>query len=190
MDESLTLNDRLSLQDLSESPLFQNARRTLLAVRELGVVKATATGSFNRKFTSQMFEEFMIAPPDREMTLRYNKVLNQTDAPFLLLLRHLLPAAGLLSYRKGEFQLTKRASTLLVDSHAGALNALLFRKFFLRINLAGFDRLPDAPQIQNTVGYAFYQISRWTDSWFDLADIAPGLFLPAVLDSLPAFSWS
>ena len=190
MDEAVTLYDRISLQELSGAPLLQNARRLLLAVKELGVVKATATGAFNRKFAVQMFEAFVIPAPDRETTLRFNKVLNQGDVPFLELLRHLLPQAGLLLFRKGEFRPTKRANGLLADSAAGELIVLLFRTLFLRINLAALDRLQEAPHVQNTIGFAFYQISKRADSWIELADIAPKLFLPAVLQSLPSLSWS
>jgi hypothetical protein len=186
MEQALALNDRISLQELAAAPLLQNARRVLLAARELGVVGATATGAFNRKFASRMFEEFEIPAIKREFTLRYNKVINQRDVPFLELFRDMLPQAGLLLFRKGVFRLTKRANGLLADSAIGELYALLFRTFFLQINLAALDGLPDASQVQDTIGFAFYQISRRADSWTEVADIAPKLFLPAVRDSLPS----
>jgi hypothetical protein len=190
MDEAITLNVRLALDDLSGATLFQNARRLLLTIRASGVVKSTATGAFNRKFATQMFEEFVISASNREMTLRYNKVLNQNDIPYLALLRHLLPQAGLLLFRKGEFRLTKRATGLLGESTAGELFALLFRTLILRINLSALDSLPEVPQVQQTIGFAFYQIHKRADSWTELAVIVPDLFLPAVLKLLPALSWS
>ncbi len=190
MDKAVTLNDRLTLQDLSGSPLFQNARSLLLTVQELGAVKSTATGAFNRKFAARMFEEFAVAAPIREMTLRHNKVLNQNDVPFLELYRHLLPQAGLLLFRKGEFRLVKRTNTLLTESSAGDLFRLLFRTLFLRINLEALDRLPEAPQVQHTIGFSLYQMSRMAESWIELADIAPSLLLPTILRSLPVLSWS
>jgi hypothetical protein len=186
MDRSMELNHRLSVQDLVQVPLFQNARRLLGAVRELESVEATATGAFNRKLASRMFEEFDMPALERDVTARYNKVLNQDDVPYLELLRHLLPLAGLLLYRKGEFKVTKRANTLMADAAAGELFALLFRNLLLRINLSALDRLPAAPAVQNAIGFSLYQLGKRANEWVALNDLAPHLFLPTVLRLLPA----
>ena len=190
MGASLALNPRISLDDVAGAALFVNARRLLMAVKIQGVLKTTATGAFNRAVAKKMFEEFDISGPSRDMIRRVCKVLNQQDVPFLELLRHLLPQAGLLLYRKKEFRLTKRGHALIVDGAAGELYALLFRTLFIRINLAALDRLPEAPQVQNTIGFAFYQIGRSADDWIALSDLTSKVFLPAVQESLPELSWA
>ncbi len=158
MDRALSLNANLEVEDLAAAPLLQNARRVLAVLDELGGAKATATGAFNRKIAARMFEEFTIEEDKREFLRKYHKVFNQGDVPYLELLRHLLPQAGLLLYRKGEFRLTKRARALLAPASTGELYRLIFRTLFTRFNLAAMDRLPAAPQVQRFIGFALYQM--------------------------------
>jgi hypothetical protein len=190
IDTALTLNDELSLEDLSEAKIFQNARRTLLVIQELGAAKATASGAFNRKFATRMFEEFVMSDNTRKSILHVNKVLNQDDVPFLTLFRHLLTKAGLLLFSKGEFRLTKKGGALLAESAAGELCVLLFRTLLLQINLGAMDGLPEAMQVQRCIGFSMYQISRKADNWISFDDLVPILFLPAIRDSLPPSTWS
>lgn len=182
---AVQLNERLTLQDLTDAPLFQNARRVLRTIQEAGAMKATAAGAFNRAFSLRMLNEFMMSDYKRQMTLAITKVINQDDVPELRHLRYLLPAAGLLLFQKSAFQLTKKGVKLLDDSKAGEMFALLFRTLCLKINLAAFDGLPDAPFVQSTMGFGFYQFGIRADDWIPLDEIAPRLFLPAVIEMLP-----
>ncbi len=190
MDGAVVLNEELSLEDLENAPLFQNVRRTLLAIDELGSVKATAKGSFNRQFASQMFEEFSLTKEQREDTLRYKKIINQDDVPMLLLVRHLLHITELVTLEKGEFQLAPQTGSLLADDSEGVLYALLFRALFLRINLDAFDGLPEAPQVQKTIGFSIYQLSKISKEWINLEDIAESLFFVELLKTLVAREYS
>ena len=188
MDDVIELNDKLSAQDLAAVSLFQNAIRLLQALRELAVVKATASGAFNRKFVLRMFEEFDLSAIARGVIQQRIKALNQDDLPPLRILRHLLPMAGLVLYRNGEFRLTKQGANLLADTAAGQLYVQIFRTFFLKLNLGALDGLPQADVVQTSIGYAFYQISQLAEGWSDVGDIAPKLFLPAFRESLPTCS--
>jgi hypothetical protein len=187
--DALVLNEQVTLLDLASSELFRNARHTLISIQEMGVAKATATGAFNRKFATQMFSGFVIDEVRRESLTRLNKVFNQNDVPYLTLFRYLLPTAGLLSYRKGEFRVTKRGQVLTKESAAGELHALLFRTFFDKISLAAMDHLPEAPHVQHSVGFTLFQVGKWSDEWHDIEGLPEKLFLPAVLGSLPDLPW-
>ncbi len=190
MDEAVVLNEELSLEELENAPLFQNARRTLLAIDDLESVKATAKGSFNRHFASRMFEEFSLTKEQREDTLRYNKIINQDDVPMLLLVRHLLHITELVRLEKGAFRLDRLTGSLLADESEGVLYALLFRALFLRINLDAFDGLPEAPQVQKTIGFSIYQLSKITEDWVNIEDIAESLFFAELIKTLPVREYS
>ena len=190
MEKALTLNEQLSVDDLAGAQLLQNARCVLRAINEVGVVKATATGAFNRKFALQMLEEFDLPERVRKDVYRYNKVINQLDVPDLELIRLILPTAGLLLYRKGEFHLTRLARKLLADSVIGSLYDLLFRTVYQKISLDSLSGLPDAPHIQNTIGFFLYQTGQYADGWIEISELAPKVFLPVVLHSLPLLSWT
>lgn len=190
LGRSVQMNDDLTHEEASKSELVHNAAVLLHAVMILGSVKATTTGAFNRKFANQMLDEMLFPEGVRESVRRVCKVVNQRDVPHLELLRHLLPAAGLLLFRKGEFRLTRKAKDLLNANRAGELYALLFQTYVTRINFAAGDWLPDAPGVQHCFGFSLYQIHRCANEWVEIADIARSLFLPAVIDQLPALSFA
>jgi hypothetical protein len=190
LGSAVVLNEQLTLAELAGAPILVNGRRLLNALGQMGTAKATATGAFNRKFATQMFTEFDINTRTRESAVRLNKVFNQIDVPYLEMLRHLLPQAGLLLFRKGEFRLTKRAIGLLPENKAGELFALLFRTLLLRFNLAALDGLPEAPALQHTAGYTLYQLSKRANDWLEVPGCGMSLLLPKVVEELPELSWT
>ncbi len=189
MGEAVVLNDKLTLRDLSTAPLFLNARMLLAAIHELGSVKATKTGAFNRKVAARMLHEFVLTEYIQLFMRGYYKAPNQRDVPFLELLRYLLPAAGLLLYRNGEFRVTKKGATLLAGSSAGDLYTLLFRTYWTKLDQNGFDLLPQL-DIQGGLGLALYQMSTRLRTWVEIEEVSPNLLLPMILRVMPDFPYS
>ncbi len=189
LGSAVLTNPNLTPEECLSSELYCNVVHVLRSVQLQGMVKATATGAFNRKFSTQMYAEFKMDEQRRTDGYRYNKVINQGDVPRLEFFRHLLPVCGLLLFRKGVFTITKLADRLLKSTDCGPLFDLLCMKTFTGINLAALDHMPEAPGIQQTIGYTIYKISRIADDWVDCEDVFEEMLLPAVVETLPTNQW-
>src|SRR5206468_11360721 len=110
--------------------------------------------------STQMFHEFILDDRDRWYYSEFRNVINQADVHHLELLRHMLPAAGLLRFAKRAFHITKRGGELLSEESAGRLYALLFRTFFAHMNHAALDGLPDYQGVQQCIGYSIFQFGK------------------------------
>lgn len=184
-DSAIHLNQDLPLADLEAVPLFVNARRFMNVMQVAGGVKATVAGNLNRKFVARMLDTLSIGKEELEEIRRYNKVINETDAWVVHIVRVLLDLGRLIRRTKGTFSITKRGRSLLADSRAGALYALLFRTQFQVFNLDYFGGWEN-PAIQETVGYSLYRIRELADDWIPPNELAPNVLSPLAEEFIPA----
>ena len=180
---SASVNESVPYSAIAAAPLFHNARHLLRTIHAMGVAKATATGAFSRSLSTQMFHDFILDDDDRWYNTKHRSVINQGDVRGLELLRHMLPAAGLLRFAKGAFNVTKRGSDLLSEQNAGRLYETLFRIFFTRMNIAALDGLAAVQGVQHCMGYSIFQFGK-LDRFVTMEDAANQMFLPAVQEAI------
>lgn len=179
------MDSTLELEMLGEARTLVSARRFLRNLQEAGGTRATEAGNLNRKFVAEMVERLAWRPGFREDLHRWNKVINEGDAPPLHILRVLLQEAGLLALRKGIFRVTRKAERLLSDHRTGELFALLFHTHFRVLNLAYLDRSAPAPEFQHCVAVALYRFGALEPAWRTREELVDELLLPSVLDQIP-----
>lgn len=179
------LDPTLELEALGEARTLVSARRFLRDLQEGGGARATEAGNLNRKFVAEMIERLAWRPGFREDLYRWNKVINEGDAPPLHVLRVLLQEAGLLALRKRTFRVTRKAERLLSDDRAGELFALLFHTHFRVLDLAYLDRSAPAPGFQHCVAVALYRFGALEPAWRTREELVDELLLPSVLDQIP-----
>jgi hypothetical protein len=180
---AVELNSSLKYPEVQKAPIYRDAVTVLKGLGESGPVKATATGALNRAFVQRVARDF--AARGEKLWQPPEQYLRQTDLPMLDLLRHLLPAAGLILYRNKAFTLTRKASALLREDAAGELFSRLFHCYVTRINIGALDGLPDYPPLQWTLGYTLYQLSKLASEWTDFRAVSEKLFLPAIVEEMP-----
>jgi hypothetical protein len=180
---AVQLNATLRYPEVQKAPIYRDSLIVLKALGESGPVKSTTTGAFSRAFVQRVASGFVSGgvklwqPPE--------KYLRQSDLPMLDMLRHLLPAAGLILYRNKTFTLTRKASALMREDTAGDLFSRLFQYYITRINIGVLDGLPDYPPVQWALGYTLYQLSKLTTEWTDFKAVSEKLFLPAIVEQMP-----
>lgn len=177
---AITFNTDLSLSELQEARIFQNARVFLSAILESDGAKATAKGNLNRKSVSEMLDAMNWPSGYLDNIRRVNKVLNETDVTPLHALRIALELAGLLRLTKSTFNITSSGKKLLEDNRAGELYALLFITYFRDFNLSYADRMPENSALQDTIAFSFYMLAENANRWEQSQQIAPILLLPSV----------
>lgn len=183
-EAGMRCREDLTLEEANRSEIFHNARVFLKALLEEGRAKSTTTGNLSRKFVTAMVDAMRWPEGFTEELWLYNKVLNEQDVVPLNVLRIVLEAAGFIRKQKGHFQVTKKGASLLDDEKAGALYVGLFRTFFTRYNLAYGDRIPEYPEVQQTVRYSLYVLGSAAREWRSLEELAPIAFLPKVAEEL------
>ncbi len=178
------LNSSLPLEAFDHSELLNNARTFLIALKELGKVKATTAGNLNRKFVTQILETVEMSEESREDIYRFNKVFNEEDVPPLHIIRILLELAKLIKCSKGQFTLTRNGQKYMEEENAGALFALLFRTNFKAFNLAYCDRMEANDDLQATVAFSLYKVGKLAGKWISPKKLTPMIILPKVRNTI------
>jgi len=176
---AITFNTNLSLSELKDARIFQNARTLLKAVLESDGVRATGGGNLNRKFVVSMVDAMEWPPEYVDNLWRFNKVLNEADVTPLHVLRVILELAGLLRFAKRIYKITKKGKMLLEEDNAGELYTLLFTTHFRKFNLSCLDRMPECSALQDTIAFSFYMLGKHGKQWKKETTLAPLLLLPA-----------
>lgn len=176
----LQCNTRLALENADTAEIFHNTRIFLNALIETGGTKTTGKGNLNRKFVAEVINTMRWPKGFREEAWRFNKVLNEEDVSELNVINLVCHLAGLTRKYKGQLVATKKARALLADDQAGELYALLFLTHMRVYNLGYWDRMPDYPAVQQTLGYSFYILGEEADIWASVPELSKKMFLPSV----------
>jgi hypothetical protein len=179
---AIRLNPNLTLADLKDTRILANARLFLLRANDEGGIKATTTGNLNRKFVEGMLDQLTLPEGYVKSIRAENKVINELDLFPLHKIRLLLELDGLIRKTKGIFKVTKKGKDLLSDANAGELYAQLFYTKFRKFNLAYMHLGSERSDIQETIAFAFYQISKQVDDWKNVDTLPEKLFLPMVIE--------
>ena len=182
----IRLSADLTLADLAEAVFFRNTRLLLAALAAEEGTAATATGSLNRVFVRELFDQFTLPEPFRLMTQRGCKVINERDVWPLHLVRVLSQCAGFVGLRKQRFRITRMGRALLPEGQAGALFRRLFLAYFRKFDLHYDFRLRDVPGIQSTMAAILWRLDTVARDWRPVRGLAPQILLPAVLQQLVA----
>jgi len=156
----IVLNDDLPADTLENAPLLHNCRVLLEIVAESGGVRATARGNLKRDTVQQVYDKAIFKGFDLYDVYRPPGVVNEDDAQAVHMARVVCDVAGLLKKRKGRFEITRKAKSLLVEGNEGRLFAHLFDVYFRQFNLAYCDGLPELTGLQNTFPYTLYRLSE------------------------------
>jgi hypothetical protein len=181
---AISLDSNLSLAELKEVRIFQNARTLLSAVHNSDGVKTTTRGNLNRAFLKEMLGAMDWPAGYAEDVLKCFKAFNEYDMPELHILRLILGKEGLLRSAKGILKITKKGREMLQDERAGELYSLLFKANFQKLNLAYMSFGPELPELQHTIAFSFYMLSKHVNKWTRLETLAPFLLLPSAKEPL------
>ena len=161
----LRFNKELTCSEIKDSVFFTNTITFLKTLLEMeNVPTATAKGNLNRKIVKIVFDKLIIDEDDREFTLKYNKVLNETNVFPLHIIRTVCESADLVFRSRNRFLVSEELQHLLSEQRAGELYYLLFDSFFRKFNLGCLDRLAELGSIQQTIAYSIYRLGEIADS--------------------------
>ena len=186
--ESVLLNRKLSFEELVKVPFFNNCHLLLELIQETGGVKTTARGNLNRETVKKVFEKSL--RPEGMFMSRFSqpRVLNEENVTSVHFPRIVSELAGLLKKRKGRFEITRKAGTLLKNENAGKLYAHLFDIYFRKFDISYCDYLPEIEMIQHTFPYSLYWLSNFEEDVFvEAAKAAESVLHPASIRNIASF---
>jgi len=176
----LQLNGGLTLKEAERSLIFRQARQLLCAIRDAGGVKATASGSLNRKFVVAMME-VLLSEEQRTDIHQYRKVFNEENIRDLHHVRIVDQLGGLIRRYKGKFSVPKTKQVLLAPERAGELFRKLFLTFFVELNLSSIFWIgPEADSLQEYLAYTLYRLGVVASDWHSTEQLPEEVLLPAV----------
>ena len=190
----MRLNDRLPLLQLQSSSLLMNSRVVLHEILKAGRVKATSAGNLNRKTTHKILSKYItIKSPGLFPDIDTNK-FNEQHIFDIHKPRVLMQLSGLLRLKKGYFHVTKKGAEMFKEESAGELYSTLFRIHFTKYNISYLDRLPDCNELQKSIAYTFYRLSKCANDWIDVEKIPQEILMPAVIKAIrintPQYDWT
>jgi len=186
--EPVLLNRNLSLEELAKVSFFHNCRLLLGLAQETGGFKVTARGNLNREAVKQVFEK-SLRPEGMFMSRFFEpRVLNEENVTSVHIPRIVSELAGLLKKRKGHFEITRKAETLLKNETAGELYALLFDVYFRKFDISYCDGLPEIEMIQHMFPYSLYRLSKFEeDEFVEAAKAAESVLHPVSIKEIASF---
>jgi len=164
-DSPMTVHDNLHDSEANEIRFVHNARILLETAREEDGLPATNAGNFKRVVVSDFLERMEFDPERVEDIYELNKVINEQDVTPLHILRVVLEVGDFLEKSGGSFHPTSKAISLLRHGRAGGFMKELFLTYFKEFNIAYFSRGEDWTEIQDTITYTFYQLSKYDEDW-------------------------
>lgn len=156
------INKELSEEELAGSILYQDAKIILGLFEKHSPVKATAAGNINRQFVSIVMGE---VDYDTSFIRKYNKAINEYDFFWFNTIRMVLLMAGLIKKEKKHFKITAKGKQQL--HIPGELYYLLFKTFFMKLNLACLDSCPEWMEIQVLINFPLYMVRTQCEEWID-----------------------
>lgn len=170
----------LGFEEVEGATFLANARCFLDAVKAENGVRATAARNLNRKFVAAMLDQMSWPDGFVAQVRKWNRVINEDDVFPLHVLRVVLTVARCIRFTKGSFRTTGVGKDLVKAANAGALYVLLFRTFFRDFNLAYLDRCSEDPELQHTIAYSFYRLSKLTVDWCNADALTDRVLLETV----------
>ena len=184
-DYPIKFSKNLIYSDIKESVFFANTTTFLKTLIEMEKENtATAKGNLNRKTVKLLFDKLILEEDYKKFTLKYNKVINETDVFPLHIIRVVCESAGLMFKTKNRFLFSEEYHHLLAEERAGELYYLLFNSYFTKFDLGYLDRLPDLECIQTTLGYSLYRLSKVCKEYQKIEKLQKDIFLPSVLKEI------
>ncbi len=174
----------VTLPELAEAALFQNARVLLAALAAEQGTPSTASGNLNRAFVGRLFDRISLAAENRESILHVCKVINEQDVWPLHLARVVAELARLVARRNRRFRITRAGRELLPDEQAGPLYRRLFLTYFRQFNLEYDFQLRDVPLIQSSIAAILWRLDTVARDWTPVSGLASEILLPQVLQQL------
>lgn len=187
---ALRVADDMSLDDLRDVAFLADARTLMRFVAEHAPVKLTAHGNLPRAAVATLVPQLrMLRDEDDEeqadSPFPPPPIRNEGDVRRLVVLRHVLLFARILTKRKGLW-LSKRGEQLLADGEAGALNALLFRTFFQSFDLRYLSGDNRHAGLQQTIAFSFHQLGQGGAEWVSAESLAERAWLESSRDPMSA----
>lgn len=102
---------------------------------------------------------------------------NEIDVGPLHVLRVVLEIGEYLKYSGSYFETTPKGVSRLEDSRAGKFTKNFFLAYFMEFNLAYHSKGKDWSEIQETITYSLYQVSRFDDWWYDKGEFINRLII-------------
>ncbi|MBS3792971.1 hypothetical protein KGY77_10075 [Candidatus Bipolaricaulota bacterium] len=164
-DSPVTVRDNFSDSEANDVRFVNNARILLQTAREEEGLPATNAGNFKRVVVSDFLERMEFDPDRVEDIYEMNKVINEQDVPPLHILRVVLEVGDFLDLSGGSFQPTSKAISMLRPGRAGDFLKELFLTYFKEFNIAYFSRGKEWTEMQDTITYTFYQLSKYDENW-------------------------
>lgn len=163
----------LTEADAEAVPVLQRAIALLREIAEGEPVKATAKGNLPQALVKRLFAGAIAdAEPD------YVRVNREDDSMALSIVRRLAQNAGLLSYRKQEFRLTKAGRAVLEAADWSELYRLLLEGHLKRPHLLErYDGLDDGGAVSATLPLLLFAARDDNREWLyeeDFAELAVG----------------
>ena len=179
---ALRLDERITLEQLSGSPILTDARTLLEYVRDEGPLRETAARNLPRADVAALRPRLRM--PANPLVVRnyiVTRSSNEGDVPWLSELRYVLLFGKLLARRKG-LRSTRLGNTLLSAARAGELHAHLFRTLFRVLDLAVLDGADRHPRLQRTLAFSLYQLQSAAREWATPQILAQSAWLESAKD--------
>ena len=178
-------NKNLSLNEVNSSIFFRNTRLFLKTLLEYkNEITATAKGNLSRAFVKVIFEKLELDEKERIFIKQYNKVLNETDAGPLHVIKVVCEVGGIIKKRSKRFFVVKKYIDLLSDEKAGELYYQLFYAYFKKFNLGYCDGYPKFESMQRTLNYTLYRLSQVCENYQPIEKLYREILLPKVREEI------
>jgi len=164
-ESPVTVHDNLSDSEANDVQFVHNARILLETAREEDGLPATNAGNFKRVVVSDFLERMEFDPDRVEDIYEMNKVINEQNVPSLHILRVVLKVGDFLELSGSSFQPTSKAISMLRPGRAADFLKELFLTYFKEFNISYFSRGKDWKEIQDTITYTLYQLSKFDKNW-------------------------
>lgn len=179
-DSPVKVSDNLPESEVNEVRFVKNSRILLQTAREEDGLPATNAGNFKRVVVHDFLERMEFNPDRVKDIYEFNKVINEQDVPPLHILRIVLKLGDFLELSGKSFHPTSKAISLIRPGRASDLMKELFLTYFKEFNIAYFSRGKDWTEIQDTITYTFYQLSKYDNNWQDWLDFIDPLIIHVI----------
>ncbi len=176
----INFNQNLSDKQVYSSEFAHNARILLAAGRDEKGLPCTPKGNFKRVIVKRFLDEMRWQNDYINNIHQYNKVINEQDVKKLHVLRVFLEVAELIRRRKNKWHVSSTGKQLINPGRGGEFYFYLFKQYFRQFNIEFFTVGREFPEIQDTVAYMLYRISRLKNNWYTRDEISQKITAPIV----------
>jgi hypothetical protein len=152
----------LAPDEIQQCAIARNAIILLHATATGSGSKLTATGNLSRAIVGEQIERMEWPGFDKDLHLKYQKVMNEPDFLPLFFLRHLLQEARLVRRHKGHLKATRLGRKAMEQP---SLPALLFFNSFWCLDLGYFSHDIHDDWPQRDIGSILWSLSVAAHDW-------------------------